>query len=265
MPSPFPGMDPYIETQKWEDFYTRFISALGDAIVASVRPKYVVDVERRVYLETKDIQTPYQSFVADAVVLTRQTIPRMQSDSAQPVAVLEANHVEPTRCTIPFPDEHRETFITIRHATTRNVVTIIELLSPTNKRPGTDGHQTYNDKLTELLKTGVHVIELDLLRGGKRTVIGGRPEGDYFALVSRVKSRPMAEIYGWWLKQPMPPIPIPLAGDDPDVRLDLQAVFNTVYDRAGYDYSLDYHQPLKPDVSDDQADWLTQRLASLKP
>lgn len=265
MPSLFPGMDPFIETQKWEDFHTRYIAAIGDALVAAVRPSYVVEIERRIYLETRDAFTPFQSFVADAVLTSGGKRGKPLPNSVQPVALLDANHVAPIRCTVPFPDEHRESFITIRRGATRDIVTVIELLSPTNKRVGTDGYQTYSDKLTQLLKTGVHVVELDLLRGGQRTNIGGRPEGDYFALVSRAPCRPEAEIYGWWLDQPMPPIPIPLAGDDPDVILDLQAIFNMVYDRAGYDYSLDYQQSLKPAPSNHQIDWFTKCMAAIKP
>ncbi len=257
MPSFFPGMDPFIESQKWEDFHTRFITVVGDALVSAVRPRYVVEVERRIYLETHDPSTPVQTFVADAALIKKGR-PASQSvaSSAGGVAILTEAQVEPKTCLLPFMEEHRETFVTIRRGAPSEVITVIELLSPTNKRKGTDGHQLYSEKSAALLKTKAHFVELDLLRGGERTLVSEPPVGDYFAMVSRAERRPLVDVYGWPLLHRLPTIAIPLASPDPDITLDLQAIFNLVYDRAGYDYALDYEQPTIPPLSETELAWL---------
>ena len=263
MPSPFPGMDPFIESQKWEDFHTRFLTAISDAIVNVVRPKYVVEVERRIYLETHDPTTPVQSFVADAALMKTGREPILQTkESEGGLAVLTETAVEVKTCTIPLIEEHRETFLTIRRGKPSEIVTVIELLSPTNKRKGTDGRQQYTEKSSALLKTKTHLVELDLLRNGERTLVSEPPGGDYFAMISRAERRPLVEIYGWRLLNRLPVIPIPLAGSDPDVKLDLQQVFTLVYDRAGYDYGLDYQQPVTPPLTEPEAARLKAKVTT---
>lgn len=195
MPSPFPGMDPFIENQKWEDFHTRFMTAVGDALVASVRPKYIVEVERRIYLERPDPEALLQNFVADAAIYGRvENDERKATESG-----IAEPSIQPKICTIPYSEEHRETFVTIRRGSSNEVVTVIELLSPTNKRKGTDGREQYLDKIQALLKTKLSLVELDLLRGGERPMVLNPPEGDYFAMVSKPKPRPQVEVYGWKL------------------------------------------------------------------
>ena len=94
MPSPFPGMDPFIESQKWEDFHTRFMTAIGDALVPAVRPKYIVDVERRIYLERIDPTAPVQTLVADAAIYNRfeNTI----GEKADGVALIAEPSIKPS-------------------------------------------------------------------------------------------------------------------------------------------------------------------------
>ena len=254
MTSPFPGMDPFIESQKWEDFHTRFLTAISDSIVTSVRPFYTVEVERRIYLETHDPTTPVQSFIADSALMKTGRETALQAvESEGGVAVMTEAEIEVKTCTIPFIEEHRETFLTIRRGKPSEVVTVIELLSPTNKRKGTDGRQQYTEKSSALLKTKTHFVELDLLRSGERTLVSEPPAGDYFAMISRAERRPFVEVYGWRLLSRLPVIPIPLAGNDPDVKLDLQQAFTLVYDRAGYDYALDYQQPVTPALTEAEA------------
>jgi hypothetical protein len=144
------------------------------------------------------------------------------------------------------------------------VVTIVEVLSPTNKRPGGDGRDAYLQKREEVLLSPAHLVELDLLRGGERLpALKPLPPGDYYAFVSRQRDRPMAAVYAWSLRSPLPAIPVPLAGDDRDVIPDLQSVFTDVYDRAGYDYTLDYERAVEPTLSEDDATWARERLSEV--
>jgi len=201
MPSPFPGMDPYIEAQRWEGFHTHFIVELAKQLVPRVRPGYVVETEERIY-------------------------------------------------------EVREVYLTVRERESRTVVTVIEMFSPGNKRVGSDGREQYLRKRRSVLQSACHLVEIDLLRGGARMpTVSPLPRGDYFVLVCRAERRPEADVFGWSLRQQLPAIPIPLADGDPDVNLDLQALFDTVYDGLGYDYALDYSRQVVPPLSEDDAAW----------
>jgi hypothetical protein len=146
-----------------------------------------------------------------------------------------------------MPEEKRESLLYVRDVETQAVVTVIELLSPGNKRPGSDGRKKYLAKRQEILGSMSHLVELDLLRGGKRLPTKQPlPGGDYFAIVSRAKRRPRADVFAWTLRQPLPSIPIPLHASDPDVPLDLQHVFAAVYDRVRYDATVDYDADVSP-------------------
>lgn len=105
--------------------------------------------------------------------------------------------------------------------------------------------------------TQAHLIELDLLRAGERlTTREPLQPGDFYAFVCRKERLPKVDVYGWTLREPLPTIPVPLSGDDPDVALELQAAFTTTYDRAGYDYSLDYQARVEPPLEPGLAEWV---------
>lgn len=258
MPSPFPGMDPFLEAQEWEDFHTRMITLVSDELAPHVRPRYVVRVERRVYLEHVP-EEPSHAARPDVLVLQRVRGQNAPATVAVTTAALEPPFVE---AMLPVPEERREAFLTIRDRGTMEVVTVIELLSPTNKRMGSDGHREYLAKRISVLCSSAHLVELDLLRGGQRLpTLAPLPTADYYAVVSREHRRPWARIYHWTLRDRLPQIPIPLAGEDADVTLDLQTAFDAAYDRAGYDLSLDYTAPLQPPLTDANAAWVRAVLA----
>jgi hypothetical protein len=174
--------------------------------------------------------------------------------------------VEPVTVPLLMPDETREAYLEVRLRQTGEVVTIIERLSPANKRAGSDGHREYRQKHDLVLRSSAHLVELDLLRGGERVPMGAPlPPPDYYAIVSRASRRPFADVWRWRLADPMPPVRIPLAGKDPDVALDLQAVFSAAYERAGYDYALDYEREIAPPVSAEVAAWARSVLAARAP
>ena len=164
-------------------------------------------------------------------------------------------------CATILPHGHVENFVTVAQAPGDNeeTNTVIELLSLSNML-SRDGRAEYLAKRNLLLRGRAHLVELDLLRGGERLpTVEPHPAGDYFAFVSRVERRPQAEVYSWTLAHPLPPIPIPLTDGDPDVTLDLQTVFTTTYDRAGYDYALHYERPVEPPLEANQLQWAGQR------
>jgi len=253
MPSPFPGMDPFLEGPSWPDFHLLFISEIRSRIVPRARTKYTVEAERRVYIET-DPGDPDRIIRPDVVLAGGAG----EFELGVPT---ESLVTEPAVVTVPMRMEHREAFLTVRLRETREVVTVIEVLSPANKRAGSDGRDMYLDKREAILDSRTHLVELDLLRGGERLPTNeGLPPADYYGLVCRGNRRPKAEVYHWTIRQKMPKIPIPLLPPDPDILLDMQELFDSVYDRAGYDYSLDYTAGLSPALAEPDTDWAKDLL-----
>ena len=131
-------------------------------------------------------------------------------------------------------DIERHPFLEIRDRESLGLVTVIEVLSPANKNPGPD-RDLYLAKRRQILATGAHLVELDLLRGGPRLPLDGMPPCDYCAVVSRYEERPRAGIWPNVLREPLLPVPIPLRDPDPDAMLNIKEVSDRVYDAAGYE------------------------------
>lgn len=268
MPSPFPGMDPFIEASDWEDFHARFINGLADALVPAVRPEYSVRTERRLYIDQPgdepstyradlavicDVDPTAAKEVRQSSVDYQNALPSSNSENANSADTT----IVPVEMFLPGPIERLENYLVIRQLSSGEIVTVIELLSPTNKRVGSEGRRAYLRKREEILSTRVNLIELDLLRGGARLPTDQPlPAGDYFAFVCRAKRRRFASVYAWPIGHRLPIIPVPLAIDDREVSLDLQQVFCDVYDRAGYDYSLKYNVNVVPPLSAEQMKWV---------
>jgi hypothetical protein len=253
MPSPFPGMDPFIEDQEWEDFHSTFNTVMREALAPGVEPRYIVRVERRIYVE-HGLEPENQVRWADVSLLW--------SGTEAPVAVaapatLTAS-VAPVVCLLPGPQERRETYLVIRELATMEIVTVIETLSPANKRASSDGREQYLQKRQEILQSRTNLVEIDLLRGGKRLPVVGMPPGDFYAIVSRGYRRPKVDVYAWTLRQPLQTIPIPLKKDEAEVLTDLQQVFTTVYDRARYHLSLNCAARLSVPLNEEDAAWMRQ-------
>ncbi len=148
---------------------------------------------------------------------------------------------------------------------TMEVVTVLEVLSPGNKRPGGDGQREYLAKRDLILQSAVHLVELDLLRGGERLPMASPlPPGDYFAVVSASHRRPRAEVWPAALRQPLPDIRIPLSGEE-ETGLPLQSVLDEVYDRAGYGAILRYRRPPEPPLSPSDQAWADALLREPRP
>lgn len=258
MPSPFPGMDPFLEGQLWADFHGRFVPALGDALVPLIRPRYVALIEERVYLEHPP---------EDAVRIVRPDV-SVATEARRPLSAASGAKPTPSvAVALAMPETVRERYLTLRLRDSRELITVVELLSPSNKRPHSDGRREYLSKRDAILQSGVHLVELDFLRGGGRVPMAGRlPDASYYVIVSRSPRRPMADVWPVQLSDRLPVIPIPLAEGDPDAVLDLQAVFSEVYDRAGYDYAVDYGREVEPGLGAGEAAWVRElRPGSARP
>jgi hypothetical protein len=249
-------MDPYLEAPAgWQEFHSRFINTISDFLVPQLRPRYAVHIERYAYLTALDAEAPHLRPDV-SVAQTSPEAPRTEGAVATLTEIATATLV-------PLPDieEVRHYFLEIRELTTQRVVTVIEMLSPFNKRIG-DGRTEYLKRRNAILNSDAHLIELDLLREGERVPMGKPlPPADYYAIVSRSYRRPMAEVYAWTIRQKMPTIPVPLLWGEPDVPLDLQGVLTTVYDRAGYDYRLPYDRDPEPPLRAEDAAWAREIIA----
>jgi Protein of unknown function (DUF4058) len=263
MPSPFPGMDPYLENPGlWPDVHVTLITGYRDMLAAQLRPKYVVRVEERVYIanEYDDTLKP-QLRIPDVEVAispgSEEHAFALRGETSQ----LEV--AEPVVATTWFEEEIHEAFLKIIDVASRDVVTVIEVLSPTNKVPGSPGFESLERKRREVMYSPSHWVEIDLLRG-KRTVPVPKKAGphEYLVHVSKKGMRPRGLLFPIRLPQRLPVIPIPVKAGDPDARLDLQAALDPIYDRAGYDLDIDYRREPNPPLSGELAAWADELLRS---
>ena len=252
MKSKFPGMDPFLEAQEWEDFHTTFNTVLREHLGPTLEPDYLVRIERRIYVEAVGVE-PESMRRADIAIVAVDSGPATGHRSHGAGSIT-------AECELPMPIERQGTYLVIRDRETMKVVTVIEVLSPSNKRRNGDGRREYLTKRVEILSSPTHLVELDLLRGGMRLpVVGALPPGDYYAIVSRVQRRPRCEVYAWTLRDSLPPIPIPLKPGDDDAIVPLQEVFDTVYQRARYDLSIKYDATLDPPLNESELQLMTQQ------
>ncbi|HEX6985948.1 MAG TPA: DUF4058 family protein, partial [Planctomycetaceae bacterium] len=204
MPSPFPGMDPFIESQEWGDFHHSAIDVIREMLTPRLRGRYAARIERRIYVEHWDDPEP------DLVIADVANV----RDGHGHVPAADADNVRlatPVTCLVAMPEERRESYIVVKDVEAGRVVTVIEILSPSNKRRGS-GRKKYLAKRDEVLGSATHLVEIDLLRGGTRLPMrSALPPGDYFVIVSDAGRRPRSDVYAWRLPERMPGIPIPLA------------------------------------------------------
>lgn len=238
MVSPFLGMDPYLENPElWSAVHSRLIVAIADELVDYLSEKYRVEVEKRVYFSS-DAESVLVG-IPDVAVAARNSGQRATSTVTLPLPV------QPEQVTVPMATEVTERYLEIREVATGMVVTVIELLSPTNKRPG-EGRIAYLRKRNQVLASGSHLVEIDLLRGGQPLPLSGGHRSDYSIVVSRAEQRPTADLYGFDLHQPIPPFPVPLLPGEEEPILALQPLLNRVYEKGRYHLAIDYGQPPVP-------------------
>lgn len=231
MPPPFPGMDPYLEHPAlWPGVHNGLIAALQLSLAPQLRPRYYVAIEERLYITEPDQRV----FVGrpDLAVIGQPAaeIALKPTPSASSVLTVQ----------VPVPDEVRETYLEVRETHTDYVLTVLEILSPTNKRPGR-GRRLYEDKRMEVLGSRTHLVEIDLLRAGEpMPIMGDGRASAYRILVSRGDRRPNAILYTFEVHQPTLPFSLPLKPNDEEPTVDLGQILHDLYDRASYDLRLDY-------------------------
>lgn len=255
MTTPFPGMDPYLERRGvWSEVHTRLIVAIADELGPKIRPQYRVGVDLRTYLALTTSEELVG--VPDVLVVAPSETSRETAASKTTMAVM------PQTVELPMPEEIVERYLEIRDVATGEVIIVIEILSLANKLLH-EGRKQYENKRLAIIGSRTNRVEIDLLRAGKPLPMrplndGG--ESDYRILVSRASRRPHADAYLFNVRDPIPDIPIPLRPGETEPLILLNPLLHDLYDRAGFDLTLDYSQPPQPSLRDEDAAWAKKLL-----
>lgn len=257
MPSPFPGMDPFLESPDvWPDFHRSFLVYLRGIVQPQLPGHYYAALELREYLELGK-----KVIVPDLKVSKR---------NGGGTAVKALRRTEPVIITA-IEEEQREAYVNIYRKVSdeRELVTSIELLSPSNKSPGSQGRKLFEKKQRKLLQAGVNLVEFDFLRGGKHAT--RVPEQmlwmsaqafDYHVCITRGEEPGTYRTYPFTLDTPLPAIDIPLATGHADVLADLQVVMNRTVEEVDYERQgvYDHPSPPNPLLSPPRLAWIDQLL-----
>ena len=260
MPSPFPGMDPYLEHPGlFPGVHQGMIAVARATLNALLPPRYVADIGERVY-----IVQPERSIYPDVVIIEHPSARPQREQIGTASAMIVG---DPPWVVTYYPVEMREVFIEILPVGDESrVITVIEVLSPSNKAAGSAGRELYLTKQQELFESQTHRIEIDLLRRGEHTVVVprerlvSRGNWDYRVCLHRGEQGNRCEVWPVTVRQSLPRIYVPLADGDPDVVLDLQAVFNRCYDEGAYARRLDYRCEPTPPLQGEDVMWVDEVL-----
>lgn len=223
-------LDPTLETAGlWQDFHTSFIISLRDSLRRALGDRYLTLAEERVYVAWEGAPLP-SVHRRDISVATPGSPATATAGPSGSVATSPVMLVA-----VALPEEILQRFVAIR-TPAGELVTVLEVLSPYNKRPGHEGRQNYLTKRQEFISAGIHLVEVDLLLGGERMPLAQPwPSCDRSVLVIRRHRPQAAELYPFSVRDPLPTIALPLRDPDGDHPLPLQAVLEEAWDRGGYD------------------------------
>ncbi len=259
MPSPFPGMDPYLEDPAgWGGFHLAMIVGTMAHLNRVLPDGYVAKIDEYVWVQ--DTESLEKSLFGrpDAFL----PIGKKTNGVA---AVLKRPNTKPSAYSrLPVYRKRKHRTVQIVTGKGERVVTVFELLSPANKSPGED-RDAYIQKRREYLAT-VNFVEVDLLRGGHRMPMGfpEPPPADYYVFSCRHADYPNSEIWAFGVREPLPVIPIPLDTRAADVSLDFGSVFDRVYDEGRYPHGIDYRRPPTLRLRDSDAAWAADLLSSTR-
>lgn len=240
-------MNPYLEQPGvWHDFHQAYITAIRNALTPQIRPEYIAKIEDHIYIH--ELSADERRF------LGRSDVSVVHSKSSTATATASRSIVAPAFGQItPDVDILHESYIEIRDRESSEVITVIELLSPTNKAPGSDREQ-YLGKRKAILASNTHLVEIDLLRGGARMPVGDLPPCDYVVMVSRSYDRPRVELWPLSLRDQLPVIPVPLRLSRDDATIDLGRLSQEQFDAAGYEDYV-YRTAPQPPLAAADAAW----------
>jgi len=253
-------MDPYLESSAhWPDFHFRFINYLSELAQPDLVPRgyFATICERLVLIDD------YRAIIPDLAI-------KAGPESATPTIVPQATGVLTPVEIIVQPFQERQLYLEIQTAT-GEVITVIEVLSPTNKRPG-NGRREYLKKQLRVLESQCNLVEIDLLRGGKHTVaapldsLAEKPRlsaASYLACVHRGGIPNRFLLYPIMLREQLPKIGIPLRAGEPDITLDLQSAMIKAYDGGVFQLRINYQGVLSGKFPFKDRAWIRELAASI--
>jgi hypothetical protein len=214
-------MDPYLEDDHlWPGFQHHLVHALHQLLLPGLMDRYRARISQRHYV----------------------------SEQALFTSVIR--------------EEHTEALIEIRQRADGRLVTLLEVMSPANKMSDA-GRQAYLGRRAEAKGTKANVVEIDLVLQGTPLVEyarDGLPSWDFAVFVSRAAQPDRYEIFPATLQKRLPKFRLPLAADDRDTVIDLQAAFARAYDQGDFAKHIDYVRDPATKLGDENRDWLRQRL-----
>lgn len=257
MPTRFPGMDPWLERRGiWEQVHTGLIVSVQRFLTPLLRPRYHVGIEERTYLAILPPEDQ-STGVPDVLVVGPRTEWGRDPSTAFKNKLAR---VEPMVAELPVPEEVKERYLEIRRVPDQQVVTVIEILSPSNKLPG-EGREQYERKRFKVLGSQTNLVEVDLVRVGQPLPMKAPAASDYRLVVSRAAQRPRADVYLFGVRDPIPAFPVPLRPGEPEPELPLNQLLHEVYDLGGYDLVIDYRISPQPPLPEADAVWAAALLA----
>ncbi len=266
MASFFPGMDPYLEAPDiWPDLHDALAGEIRGALNRSLPAPYYARLEMRPEIGIVEEPRP-RKIIPDVTVVRRPA----GTVGASTTAILDQARTElsdgiEVRC---FDDAIKHHFVEVRDSTRgHKLITLIEIVSPSNKRPGPD-REAYVNKQADVLSSDTSLVAIDLLRSGDRPLpdsllIGGPLErSDYLVVVNRAWDRGTYILFPFSIRQLLPCIPIPLREKETVVPLDLQFILNRAYESGPYRRgAVDYTEAPDPPLSPQDAEWASRLVA----
>ncbi len=253
MPSPFPGMDPYLERPSlWPDVHHEMIRGIRAALNPLVLPAYTVRVQERVYVSPED-ELELENFLPHLVL--------KKSNGSQKMKATGTIDIDPP-VIIPYVYNAtiEEPYLEIKDRKTNRLITVIEVLSPANKIRGSRRRASYMEKREKLLESNAHLVEIDLLRCGDLPIKPLLDSGDHRVFLSRGDDRKHTRCWPIRLRDRLPVIGIPLKKPDADVPLDMNSLLKVVYASGAYENAVDYTKPCKPPLKPANARWASRLL-----
>ncbi|MGH7450442.1 MAG: DUF4058 family protein [bacterium] len=256
MPIPFPGMDPWLERPGlWPDVHENLIIRLQDQLAPLLRPRYYLAVQQRTVVAVVP-PDPHPTIFPDLAVVERDKSFVDREYSEAPV-------IEPVIVGIPFQETITEDYLEVVEVATHRVVTIVEILSPSNKRPGED-REAYISKREKIFRAQINLVEIDLLRDWPPmpfTFLQTNGHSRHYRiLVKRGKNFRHAFLYSFSVRDPIPIFSLPLQPGDTEPPVRLGEVLKEAYNKCSFDFRVDYNQPPEPPLSEADAQWAKEIL-----
>jgi hypothetical protein len=239
----------------WGDFHGTMLVAMRADLNAQLPEGYAASIELYVWADDVDQRRGSESREPDVHV--------RKEGSTEERAAVTATMAAPSTIVLPRLTRKKRKYLKVVDIRARQVVTVVELLSPSNKKSG-DDRERYLEKRNEYLANNLSFVEIDLLRGGRRPPLGREcPEmSDFYAMVCRPWEFPQAGFWTFGLRDALPDIPVPVTQELGDTPLHLRSCVDRAYDEGRYSEGLPYDEALKPRPRNQDRDWIRTVLTN---